>query len=124
MMSTLIGRDVFLSHLSLPREEIAIPLLGGSVYVRTLTARERDRYEVAQHEANQRERGLDYRARLVQMTTCYSTGTPLFFDEDLERLGNLSCALLDPIVETALRLNRFTAGDVAELEKNSESSLC
>lgn len=113
-----LNRNSFLSYKDLPRKEVAIPELGGAVYVRTLTARERDAFEIANTKAHAR----DFRARLVVATACDEAGVDLFRVDDVAAVSNLSCSVLDPIVDAALAINRFTKGDVEAVEKNSEAS--
>lgn len=113
-----LSREAILAYGELPRELVHVAALGGSVWVRTLTAGQRDRYEMDQFEANKREKAQDYRARLVAATACDADGRLLFAPGDIPLLSDLSCAALDPIYEVALRLNRFTSSDVKELEKN------
>lgn len=113
----MLSRANFLSHKTIPRVEVQVPELGDSVFVRAMTARERDQFETA----NTKAKAVDFRARLVIACTCDETGVDVFKIEDLEVITNLSSSALDPIVTAALKINKYTDEDKAELEKNSET---
>ncbi len=100
-----------------PREEVQVPEWGGSVWVRTLSAAERDKLE-AEWERTKR---VNFRARLALYTLCDQNGVALMQEQDLHTLGNQASSALNRITEVAFRLNGFTKADEADLEKNSES---
>lgn len=94
---------------------IEVPDLGGFVWIRPLNAGERDRFE---GEHNQKK-NIDFRARVAAASVCDEEGNLLFGPADVPQLSALPGASLDPIVSAALKLNKFTAEDIEELEKNS-----
>lgn len=110
----MLTRETFLTPAVLPREEVAIPEMGGSVFVRTMTAGERDRYELEHF----RNKDRDVRARLAAYTVCDADGKLLFTPTDIPALSAGSAAVLSRIFNVAVRLNHLTPDDVAELEKN------
>jgi len=113
-----LSRESILSRApELPREEVPVPEWGGSVFVRTLTASERDRLETDW----ERTARVHFRARLVRFTVCDDAGKDLFRDVDIAVLGAHSTAAISRLTDVAFRLNKFTKTDVEELEKNSES---
>jgi hypothetical protein len=102
----------------LPSEAVTIPEWDDlTVAVGTMTAGQRDRFEVG----HARAKNADFRARLAVFTVQGPDGRPLFTEADIPALSAGPARPLDRIVEAALRLNRFTAADVKELEKNSPS---
>lgn len=102
----------------LPREEVDVPEWGGSVWVRTLSAFERDELERA-WEATKRR---NFRARLVVATVCDEHGKDIFELGDIEALGRHASTTLGRVFEVAVRLNKFTRDEVEDLEKNSAST--
>jgi hypothetical protein len=115
-MQPALSREQILARPAiLPREELAIPEWGGSVWVRMLSASERDQLEM-QWEKTKR---VHFRARLVYYCACDAEGADLFREEDIPVLGAQPTAALARICDLAFRLNRFTRDDVEELEKNS-----
>lgn len=59
------------------------PELDGKVFVRTITAAERDEYEDGFAKGTMR----NARARLVVMAACDAGGNPIFTAEDVEAVG-------------------------------------
>jgi hypothetical protein len=107
---------IILLKPELKRESVFVKEWGGTVWVRTLTAWERDHLEAA-WEATKR---VNFRARLAVATVCDNHGVDLFMIGDIETLGQMPAPALEGIVEKAFKLNRFTKQDIEDLEKNSE----
>jgi hypothetical protein len=95
-------------------EQVDVPELGDFVFVRALTAGERDQFEV-QHVKSKEK---DFRARLVAATACDGVGSRLFTEADVPTLSNLPAAVLEPLVQAATKINRLSADDVEDLRKN------
>lgn len=110
-----LDRSAILAAEDLPKEEIQIPEWSGSVFVRTMTGTERDRFEAA-HLKNPHS---DIRARLAVAAVCDEAGAPLFTEADIPAVGKKSAAALDRIFAAAMRLSKIGAADVKELEGNS-----
>lgn len=115
-----LTRDAFFAKPTLAREEVKVPALGGTVFVRVMTAGERDRYDVATDEASRADVQGSFRARVTAFTACDENGKLLFTEDDIPGLAELPCSSFDPIVMAAMRLNRMTAEEVEGLEKNSD----
>src|SRR5688572_16771684 len=99
----------------LPRREIKIPEWGNkSVFIRTLSAGERDQFE-----ASLTDRTTNIRARLAVMCLCDEDGSPLFTQDKVEALAKKSGKALDRVFDAAIHLNKISKEDVEELEKNS-----
>lgn len=101
----------------LPREPLNVPEWGGIVYVRTLSAFERDSLEMSWDATKRR----NFRARLAVATVCDENGKDLFELRDIETLGNHPSPALVRVGDLAMKLNKLTSEDVADLEKNSET---
>lgn len=110
----MLTRESILASDDLPREEVAIPEWGGSVFVRTMTAGERDRFE----GWSQGDKFDRFRAKLAVLTVVDAEGRRLFSDDDVDALAAKSTKALDRIAEAAFRMNRFTKEDVEALAKN------
>lgn len=109
-----LNRDRILSADDLPREVVEVPEWGGSVYVRTMTGAERDRFEDEHHKQVNR----NFRARLAVLTVCDEAGVLLFKPEDAGALGEKSAAALNRVLDVSAKLNGLTKSDVDDLEKN------
>lgn len=109
----MLSKDQIFSLDDSPRVEVEIPEWGGSVYVKTMSARERDRFEAEHLKAPTK----DIRARLAVGCVCDVDGVLMFGPADVEILTNKSAKALDRIFSVALKLNGITSADVDELKK-------
>lgn len=108
-----LTRDQILAkRLDLPREPVDVPQLGGEVFVRVMTAAEKDRFE-ADHLAR-KDKLADFRARLVVAVACDADGLPLFTPADVPALGELSSLAIEPVVRKGLAMNGLGGNDALE----------
>jgi hypothetical protein len=117
-----LDRDAILKAAALKTEDVPVPEWGGSVLVRELRARERDEWEASL--AVQRGRQMvpdvsNMRAKLAARIIVGADGEPLFTQQDVAALGELSAAPLDRIFEVASRLSGLNPADLEEKAKNS-----
>lgn len=115
-MADQLTRSAILAAQDLPLKEVQVPEWGGAVYVRMMTAGERDAFEASQGQGNPHR---DLRARLAVATVCDSCGSALFTAEDVPALTAKSGRALDRIFAAAAKHNGITAADVEDLRKNS-----
>lgn len=118
----LLSRDAILAAEDLPREMIAVPEWGGSVYVRGMNGRERDEYERAIMEAARDGKAAPDDARAMYAASCIvdANGVPMFAREDIPALSRKSAAALDRVFAKVQELSALTKADLDELVKNSE----
>ena len=118
----ILSADAILSADDLTVELVEVEEWGGSVRVRTLTGRERDRLEadLLSSKKNGAAINLDnVRAKLVVATAIDEEGKPLFQPGAEEALGKKSGAALTKVATVAQRLAGLSTTDVEELRKNS-----
>jgi hypothetical protein len=122
-----LTRASILAVQDLPRELVEVPEWGGAVYVRAMTALERDAFE-ASFVKGQGKRAqvslLNVRAKLVVRTIVDEQGNRIFEDGDAEALGAKSASAVNRAFEAAARLSGITEQDEADLmgESGGESS--
>lgn len=117
-------REKILAAEDLRREAVFVPEWQETLYVRVLTARERDAFETQQLELAADDRtNENIRARLVVLTCVNAEGVRLFGDKDADALGNKASAALERLAKVALRINRVTEADIRELEGKSPADL-
>ena len=121
-MGSYLGRDAILKASALKTEDVPVPEWGGSVLVRELRGRERDEWEASL--AVQRGKTMvpdvaNMRAKLVARTVVGEDGEPLFSQQDVAALGELSAAALDRVFEVASRLSALNPADVEDMGKAS-----
>src|SRR5438270_806435 len=107
----MITRELLLQKRDLARKEVAVPGLDGSVFVRNMTAGERDRFEQIAGPAEKQGR-RNYRALIVAFSACDEAGARLFTEADLPALAEQSVTVIDPIAEAAAEVNGFSRADV------------
>jgi hypothetical protein len=119
---TSLTREQILAANDLRTEVVEVPEWGGPVKVRSLTGRERDRYQ----ETVIKMRGTDpqivlrdLRVKLIARTAIGDDGKLLFGDDDVEALANKNAAALERVFTAAQRLCGLSATDVEEMVKNS-----
>jgi len=116
-----LTRDEILKADDIEIEEVEVPEWGGSVYVRGLTAEQRDQYEQSLIVRKGKKSDINLvnaRARLVALTVVDENGDSLFTLADAEALGQKSAAALQRVFEVAQRLSGLTEEDVEELVGN------
>jgi hypothetical protein len=124
-LGSYLGRDAILKASALKTEDVPVPEWGGSVLVRELRGRERDEWEASL--AVQRGRQMvpdvsNMRAKLVARTVVGDDGEPVFTQQDVNALGELSAAALDRVFEVASRLSGLNQDAVDEMGKNSATA--
>lgn len=93
----------------------------GEVYVKGMSGRSRDTYEMAVYEEGQRgNNSYNMRAQMVVGCACNKDGSLIFTNNDAVWLGDQSALVLNRIYEAAQRLSGMTAEDVDQLEKSLE----
>lgn len=113
----LLTREQILGATDVRTEDVEVPELGGTVRVRSITARDRDAFE--HFLVASRQKGKDVpdnvRAMYVALTVVGEDGELLFTRADVEALGKHSFAALDRIYQAALRLNAMAPEAVEQL---------
>ncbi len=104
---------------------VEVPEWGGTVYVRPMSAGERDRWEGELLDRSEmRKESIakaveDLRAVFLAKCLCDQDGTLLFGSEDLKALSGKSYRAVDRVYEAAQTINGLSEADVEDLEKNS-----
>lgn len=125
----LLDRKALLKKEDLKIEKVDLGN-GEFVYVRQMSAREKDQFEMSLMKPVYDDSGNlirmeqtleDFRAKLAVNTICDEKGNLILQPNDYVLLSkNISAAKLEKIVNVAQRLNRITEKDKEELVKNSE----
>lgn len=124
-MSTLSRQDI-LGVSDRQYEVVEVPEWGGSVRVRSLSAKERDDFELAfvtkDKKGNREFNPQNVRATLVVLTAVDDDGNPLFQRSEAEVLGQKSAAAIERVYSVAAALSGLTDRDVEELLGNSKAA--
>lgn len=101
-------------------QKVEMPDWGEPVYIKGMSAAEKDDFEAAQVSLNAKGKALhNFRARLVVATACDEQGNRVFSDEDVDALGELPAKDVAKLFDVATKLNGMSKEDVEDLEKNS-----
>jgi hypothetical protein len=112
----MLDRDAILNVVDLKPEVVEVPEWGGSLYIRMLTASERDKFEASCVGTGKKQNLTNIRARLVVLCACDEAGERLFTDGDAEALGRKSAAAVDKVFGACSKLNGFSSQDIEDLE--------
>lgn len=117
----MLQKDAILAAKDLLVVKVSVPEWGGEVYVRVITAAEKDAYErswfVGEGE-DRRENLANLRARFAVLVTCDESGKRIFADGDAAALGQKSATALDRIWRSGHKLNKMQADAVEAEVKN------
>ena len=118
---TILGKAGILDADDLTIEEVEVEEWGGWIRIRSLTGRERDRFEAEVLKKNgQKGLNLDnVRAKLVVAAAVDQDGKQLFQPGDEAKVGQKNGAALSRVAAVAQRLGGLSTADVEELAKNS-----
>lgn len=120
-----LTKEQILSINDLEIEEVFIPEWKDSVYVRSLTAFERDKLEqdLIDSKGKASIKNLEnLRARLCSISICNENGELLFSPNEVKALGEKNASALSRIFSVAQRLSGLTSDDVENLTKEMEKN--
>lgn len=118
-MTKILSKQDILAAQDMRREEVHVPEWGGSVYVRSLSADEKDAFEYKMYSQKQTGRGI--RAAYVGLSLVDEMGQRLFTDEEVPMLGTKFAGAVDRVFEVVSRINRISERDLEDLGKNSDA---
>lgn len=113
-----LNRDAILASDDMKPERVPVPEWSGDVYVRVMTADERDAWELEMWDEKGQRKSDHVRASLVTRTVVNEKGERVFGDADVEALGAKSAAAVDRVFKAAQRLNGLARQDIEDLVKN------
>lgn len=113
-MNTLNRKDL-LKRKKL--EPVPVDLPDGRVFVRIMTAGEKEQYErLCQDKTSGFENNI--RASLVLFTLCDQQGNLMFNPDELNLIADMPMPMIKPIFEAALSANGMAKDSVDKAEKN------
>lgn len=90
-----------------------LPELGDGVYIKAMTAKEREIYEEKVQDVKEHE----VRATVAVLCVCDENGNLVFDDSDVSRLNDLPSKILMKIFAKFNELNGVGADEVRQIEK-------
>ena len=116
-----LSKAAILAQDDLVQERLDIPEWGGFVFVRSMTAEERDDFETdltIQKGDEEKVNMANFRTRLAVRTVCNEKGKKMFTANDIPALAAKSAIPLSKIYTVACRLNGIGKQEVEGLVKN------
>jgi len=120
-MKTLTKNDI-LHAKDIQVEELEIPEWNGKVHIRTLSGKERDKFESDCRDSEGNMILGDFRARFACLVLSNEDGEPIFSSHDVHQLTKRSAKALDRILDVGMRLNGMSSQDMEAAIKNSEKA--
>jgi len=119
----VISREAFLAPAAVPAERVPLPEFGEDSYVNVhgMTAKARSQFEqqFQTKGGKQSARRLqEVRQRLLVACCKDDDGQPIFTVEDIEAIGGQSSAVVERIVNVAMRLCGMKEDDIETLAGN------
>lgn len=116
-----LTKEQILGASDIQIKKVEIPEWNGFVFVKGMTAKERDGFEASIIRMNGKVRKVDMRdlrAKLVSKSICDEDGKLLFDEKDIKELGEKSASAVQRIFTVAQELSGLTDEDAEELLKN------
>lgn len=119
---TLLTADQILTADDLDTKDVEVSEWGGSVRVRGLSGRERDRFEASLRDDRGETDTDNIRAKLVGRAVIDETGSRVFTDAQINALGEKSGAVLDRLFDEIRDLSGMTDEAAEKIAGNSEAA--
>lgn len=126
-MAVLTGDQIreAVRNTKIERELLTVPELGGEIYVRGMSGKERDKFEEGLRIRTGRKAGQsdlrNFRATLAVKVIVNENGERVLNDGDADLFGKLPAGVLDRIIAKCTDLSGKAAEEVEELGNDSAS---
>lgn len=109
----MLTRATILAAKDLKLKKVDVPEWGGFVYVKSMTSKHRDKFELLVTGKNLE--GI--RAILIAWCVCDQDGNNLFTDQDVDELNEKSASATQRIFDICYQMANFSESDMEELQK-------
>lgn len=116
-----LTREQILAAVDQKIEAVDVPEWNGTVYVRNLTGKARDKFDATRYKLHGKQVEIIHdntRAALLAASICDKAGKLLFTEADIEALGEKNGAVLDRLFDVAQRLSGMRKEDIDARSKN------
>ena len=111
-------KNAILSSKTKRIQKVDVPEWGTPVFMRTMTAGERDAWELAWLDKQGKGGVANFRSVFLVKCLCDEDGTRLFSDGEVEQLAAQDSRVINRLFEIAREQNGLTTEQVDELAKN------
>ena len=110
----MLTRDQILQADDLRHVDVDVPEWGGTIRIRTMTGKERQKYQGIVADAKGKM-PADFMETFISLCAIDEKGKALFADGDVKALGEKSAVALNRVFEAALALNGTTDKGVEDI---------
>ena len=121
-MSQQLTKEAILNCVDRDTRVVEVPEWGGSVTIKEMSGRQRDRFENLVLNEKARKSLPDLKAWLVAQSVINPDGSLMFNEAEVGQLATKSAKALFTVVQEIRDLNGLNGTAVKEAEKNSESA--
>jgi hypothetical protein len=120
----ILSREKILAQKSFGIKEIEVPELGGNVYIRKWSGKDRAKFLQASISVDggnvdvKYEKIFDNMSLVVALSLCDETGVRMFNDDEIELISELNSDAIQSIYQQALELNSLIQKSIGEAAKN------
>ena len=118
MGKNFLNKESILSCPDLTTQAVDVPEWGGQVLIQSMTAAQREFFEISVTNAAESEKTKGLRALLVSLSVVDDQGKYLFSHADLQALSEKSANAMDRLVAEIQKLNKLSAKEVETAEGN------
>jgi hypothetical protein len=117
-------RDLILSSKDLPTVKVNTPEWGMDVYIRSMTAAEKEKFSASIVDKKGKGDLKNFVAKLLVKVLCSDKAgkVRIFKSSDAVALSEKSAVVLDRCLKHATKLNALLPEDLEEMEKNLEGT--
>jgi hypothetical protein len=113
----MLTRESILAAKDQDIREVSVPKWKGTVFVKSMTGSQRERYESFMGKETHK-----IRAMVTAWCACDATGNPLFSEADVEALNAQPVEPLHQVFMAALRVSAVLKEEIDANEKKSETT--
>ena len=123
----ILNREQILAQKNFGIKEIEVPELGGNVYIRKWSGKDRAKFLQASISVDggsvdvKYEKIFDNMSLAVALSLCDETGARMFNDDEVELINELNSDAIQSIYQSALELNSLIQKSLQEAAKNSNA---
>ena len=119
-----LSRDQIIGADDKVIERIEVPEWNGTIYLRVLSAHERDLFDASTRDSSGNFNRIDQAPKMLVRMICDSEGRLLLAQDDVDVLASKSSRALERLFDVALRINGYTEqADEAAQSKSSADPL-
>lgn len=123
----ILNREQILAQKNFGIKEIDVPELGGSVYIRKWSGKDRAKFLQASITVDsgnvdvKYEKIFDNMSLVVALSLCDETGARMFNDDEIDFISEMNADIIQTIYQESLTLNSLVQESVKDAAKNSSA---